>query len=180
MTFTRSIRSCLGKYASFSGRASRSEYWWFFLFVFLTGAVAGVLDVQLFGSVTTSHSDSGASAEVSSPTPIGSIVSLLLFLPHLAAAWRRMHDSGRSGLYALFPFLMITGAGLVLIFGIGIADIFSSGGSLDILFTRLTVLILVPTLIVLVVSPLLVLFWLTRPSDPQDNRFGPVPPEVRG
>ena len=89
-----------------------------------------------------------------------------------------MHDSGRSGLYALFPFLLTIGAVLVLVFGIGLADHFASGGSFDILFTRVTLLVLVPTLIVLLLSPLLVIWWLTRPGEPGANKYGPNPTEV--
>lgn len=178
MTFSRSISTCLRKYFTFSGRASRPEYWWFFLFVFLSGVIANIIDFQLFGSVTTVASETSTTHTAASSTPISSVVSLALFIPHLAVAWRRMHDSGRSGLYALFPFLMMIGAGLVLVFGIGIADAFSSGGSMDILFTRITLLTLIPTILVLLVSPLLVLFWLTRPSQPGENAYGPNPHEV--
>ncbi|WP_146345905.1 DUF805 domain-containing protein [Phaeobacter marinintestinus] len=178
MTFTDSVKTCFSKYVTFSGRASRPEYWWFFLFVFIAGAVANVVDYQFFSTVTTVANETGSSTQIVSNAPVGAMVSLVVFLPHLAVAWRRMHDTGRSGLFALFPFLLTIGAGLVLFFGIGAADAFSSGGSMDILFTRLTLLILIPTIIVLIVSPLLVLWWLTRPSQPGENKYGPNPHEA--
>ncbi|MCY3877745.1 MAG: DUF805 domain-containing protein [Rhodobacteraceae bacterium] len=86
MTFTESVSVCLiKKYAIFTGRATRSEYWWFFLFTALANSVAGAL----FGE-------------------LASIVSLALLLPGLAAACRRLHDAGRSGwwlLLILIPFV---------------------------------------------------------------------------
>lgn len=180
MTFTESVRTCLRKYVTFSGRASRSEYWWFFLFTFLLSVVAAVIDWQFFTSVVSMQSDTGTAMSAQSNQPVQSIVSLLVFLPQLAAAWRRMHDSGRSGFYALFPLILMLGAVGVLFFGIGLAGSFTHGGSLDILFTRATLLIVIPTLIVLLISPLLVLWWLTRPSQPGANKYGPNPNEVSG
>jgi uncharacterized membrane protein YhaH (DUF805 family) len=178
MGFARSIRTCLSKYITFSGRASRSEYWWFFLFMFLAGTIGGVLDFALFGTAVTVSTDTGTAVAAQSQGPIQSLIGLALFLPHLAVAWRRMHDSGRSGLFALFPLLLILGAGAILLFGIGIAGSFQHGGSLDVLFTRATLLIVIPTLIVLILSPFLMLWWLTRPSQPGTNTYGPNPHEV--
>lgn len=181
MTFTAAVKTCFAKFATFSGRASRSEYWWFFLFLFLCGIAASALDALFFGAVTVEgeSTETGASAQYSNDNgPISAGVSLIVFLPHLAAAWRRMHDTGRSGYFVLLPMLLCVAAGLILIFGIGIADAFSGGGSLDVLFTRLTLAAVIPTLIVLFVSPLLVLWWLTRPSQDGTNAYGPNPHEV--
>ncbi len=79
MNFTTSVRTCFRKYATFTGVASRSEYWWFFLFYF-------VIEVTLFltGQVT-----------------LRGLVSLVLFLPSLGVGVRRMHDTGRSGWWIL-------------------------------------------------------------------------------
>lgn len=178
MSFTQAIRTCLGKYLTFSGRASRSEYWYFFLFLILSSGIAYVIDNAFFTRTVTTEVD-GVSATVSTNNrPVNGLVSLALFLPHLAVAFRRMHDTGRSGLYAFLPLILTLGALGVLIFGIGIASSFEHGGSFDILFTRATLLIVLPTLIVLVFSPLIVLWWLTRPSQPGVNSYGPNPHEV--
>ncbi|WP_171208976.1 MULTISPECIES: DUF805 domain-containing protein [unclassified Ruegeria] len=178
MTFSDAIRTCFSKFFTFSGRASRPEYWFFFLFIFIWNIIAGIIDWQFFTQVSTSQTDSSTSVTATSSQPVQSIVGLIVFFPHLAVAWRRMHDTGRSGLFALLPILLILGAFAVLIFGIGLASSFQHGGSLDILFTRATLLIVIPTLIVLFVSPLLVLWWLTRPSQPGPNKYGPNPYEV--
>ena len=177
MTFSDAIRTCFAKFFIFSGRASRPEYWFFFLFIVIWSIIAGIIDLQFFTQVSVTQTDEVKSVAATSRQPVQSIVGLIVFIPHLAVAFRRMHDTGRSGLYALLPILLMVGAFAVLIFGIGIASQFHSG-TLDILFTRATLLIVIPTLLVLAVSPLLVLWWLTRPSQPGANQYGPNPYEV--
>lgn len=81
--FMEALQVCFAKYVAFSGRASRSEYWYFVLWQVLIGAVTGIVDAVLF---TTS--DVG---------PLNAIASLALILPTLAVSWRRMHDLDRSG-----------------------------------------------------------------------------------
>ena len=91
MNFGQAISTCLGKYATFSGRASRSEFWWFFLFQVLLLVAVSMISDKLSG-----------------------LVSLGLLLPSLAVGARRLHDIGRSGWWQL---LMFTGIGyLVLLY----------------------------------------------------------------
>ncbi len=78
------FKVCMGKYATFSGRASRSEYWYFVLWQFLIGFVTGFIDGFVLG----------ATGDLS---PLNTIGSLILFIPGLAVAWRRLHDIDRSG-----------------------------------------------------------------------------------
>ncbi|MGI9370501.1 MAG: DUF805 domain-containing protein [Ruegeria sp.] len=178
MTFGEAVKTCFSKFLKFSGRASRPEYWFFFLFIVIWNLIAGVIDWQFFTQVTTTEADGVKAVTATSSQPVQSIVALIVFLPHLAVAWRRMQDTGRSGLFALLPILLTIIAVAILVFGIGIASSFQHGGSMDILFTRATLLIVIPTLLVLFVSPLLVLWWLTRPSQPGANQYGPNPYEV--
>lgn len=177
MTFSEAVKTCFSKFLTFSGRASRPEYWYFFLFIVILNIIAGIIDWQFFTQVTTMQAEGATSVTAVSNQPVQSLFGLIVFFPHLAVAFRRMHDTGRSGLYALLPILLILGAFAVLIFGIGIASQFN-GGTMDILLTRATLLIVLPTLLVLFVSPLLVLWWLTRPSQPGTNQYGPNPYEV--
>ena len=177
MTFSDATRTCFSKFFTFSGRASRPEYWFFFLFIVIWSFIAGIVDWQFFTQIAVTETETSKSVTATSSGPVQSIVALIVFFPHLAVAFRRMHDTGRSGLYALLPILLILGAFAVLVFGIGIASQFH-GGMLDKLFTRATILIVIPTLIVLFVSPLLVLLWLARPSQPGTNQYGPNPYEV--
>ncbi|WP_346289054.1 DUF805 domain-containing protein [Zoogloea sp.] len=92
MTFGQSIKTCLSKYADFKGRAGRPEYWWFFLFCLLLGWAGGIIDHS--GTLT-------------------GFINLALLLPSLAAATRRLHDTGRSGWWQL---LSLTVIGLIPLF----------------------------------------------------------------
>ena len=174
MSFTEAIRTCLRKYVTFSGRASRPEYWWFVLFNVIASILLGIVDGILFGAAEITTGPGSVSA--SSDGPLSSLFSLAMLLPWLAAGWRRMHDSGRSGIFLLYPFIAIIGtityAGFIGAFNF--ADPFGAGigaGQLE----GLAGIVLVIALIVCVLSPLIVIWWLTRPSDPQDNRWGPAP-----
>lgn len=169
MTFADAVRACFAKFLTFSGRASRAEYWFFFLFIVIWYAIAAIIDWRYFTSVVGAEADGVTTVTVESAQPVQSIVGLVVFVPHLAAAWRRMHDTGRSGLFALLPILLTVAAATIMVFGVGIADLFASGGRLDILFTRLTALVVIPTLLILLISPLLVLWWLSRPGQPGAN-----------
>ena len=104
MTFTQSVRTCFRKYVTFSGRATRPEYWYFVLFIILGSIVLSVVDGVLFGFETVPVSE--GEFEIDSDGPLASIFSLVPFIPILAAGWRRMHDTGRSGLYLLYPILV--------------------------------------------------------------------------
>ena len=89
MNFGQAISTCFAKYAAFSGRASRPEFWWFFLFQILVSIAASML-----GDV------------------VASLVSLALLLPALAVGARRLHDIGKSGWWQL---IMLTVIGLLLL-----------------------------------------------------------------
>ena len=89
MDFVQAIKSCLGQYATFPGRAKRSEFWWFFLFQVLVMVAASML-----GDV------------------INGIASLALLLPALAVGARRLHDIGRTGWWQL---LLLSGIGFLVL-----------------------------------------------------------------
>ena len=92
MSFTDSIITVLSKYVDFSGRASRSEYWWAYLAAVIVGLGFGIIDGILFGW------------EYEDPMWLSDIFNLVTFLPLLAAAVRRIHDHGKSGWFILVPF----------------------------------------------------------------------------
>lgn len=182
MNFPQSIRTCLSKYVTFSGRAARSEYWWFVLFGLLANLAAGVLDAAFFDTdfVETVNTATEKSASVNSDGPIASLISLALFLPGLAVGWRRMHDMGRSGLFLIYPVLVMLGIGTFLAFSAGLVGASQAAFGLSAVTSALgglTFMVLIPALIVLLLAPLLVLWWLTRPSQPGANQYGPNPHE---
>ena len=94
MGFGDAIKSGFNKYVTFSGRAPRSEYWFWSLFTIIASIVAGIVDGIL---------DLGF---------VGAIVSLGLFLPSLAVAIRRLHDIDRTGWWVL---ISLTGIGIILL-----------------------------------------------------------------
>ncbi len=102
MDFTTAVKTCFNKYATFSGRAVRSEYWWFVLFLIIANIVASVLDLAIMGN-------GGMGFQ-----PISTIFALATLLPSLAAGARRLHDTGRTGWWLLIAFIPILGA-IVLI-----------------------------------------------------------------
>ena len=170
MTFTDAIRTCFRKYFTFSGRASRPEYWWFVLFLFLGGIIAAILDGMIFGTgqVTQGVTPDGDMVDVlNEGGPIAALFSLATLIPSISAGWRRMHDTGRSGLYLLYPLIVMAG---LAAFG-GFAGAFGGQPATSGLFGLLFIL----GAIIFLISPLLVLWWLTRPSQPGPNEFGPNP-----
>ena len=103
MGFTDAIKSGFQKYIGFSGRAARSEYWYWVLFIVLLQIVAWLIDMTLFGFNTTGVN------------PIGSLLSLATLLPGLAVSVRRLHDIDRVGWWIFLALIPIIGA-IVLIY----------------------------------------------------------------
>jgi len=99
MDFIPAVKAVIGKYATFSGRARRSEYWWFILFYEIVLAVALMVDVAVFGSMALFYG----------------LASLALLLPVLGVLVRRLHDIDRSGWWSLIVLAPIVGAILLLI-----------------------------------------------------------------
>jgi uncharacterized membrane protein YhaH (DUF805 family) len=95
MNFQQAIQSGFSNYATFRGRASRSEFWWWQLFLVLGGVVTAVLDLYVnFNSLGGS--------------PLATLFWLATFIPGLAVLVRRLHDTDSSGwwlLLALIPLL---------------------------------------------------------------------------
>ena len=100
MDFQTAVRTCLNKYVGFSGRARRSEYWYFALFAFLVSCGAGILDAAIFQGEKSAF---------------GSLASLAFFLPTLAASVRRLHDTDRSGWWYLIVLVPIVGFILLIV-----------------------------------------------------------------
>ena len=87
MTFTESVKTCFSKFATFQSRASRSEFWWFFLLSFLLGLIPSV----------------------------GNVIGLVLMIPSLSVGCRRLHDRGMSGWWQALPYGLLLGAVLLMV-----------------------------------------------------------------
>jgi uncharacterized membrane protein YhaH (DUF805 family) len=100
MDFGQAIKICLNKYATFTGRAQRSEYWYFFLFMVIVNIVASVLDSAIFGDVPVLYL----------------IATLALIVPSIAAGVRRLHDTDKSGWWLLLGLIPVVGAIVLIVF----------------------------------------------------------------
>ena len=111
MNFIQSISTCMRKYVTFSGRATRSEFWWFYFFTVLVNLVA-TFQASSFASVLLERRDMTANESTYFLNNffflyLSTITSLILLLPSLAVAARRLHDIGRSGWWILIAFTVI-------------------------------------------------------------------------
>jgi uncharacterized membrane protein YhaH (DUF805 family) len=93
MTFIDAVKICFAKYADFNGCASRPEFWWWFVFTLVATTLLRLVNLNVAG-----------------------IFSLATFLPSLAVAARRLHDTDRSGWWQLLYFFPVIGWILLIIF----------------------------------------------------------------
>jgi uncharacterized membrane protein YhaH (DUF805 family) len=116
MDFVSAVKTCLKKYATFTGRAARPEFWWFVLFGIIARAVANIIDRILFGAATV-HVDAGNGSVTMhyGPGYVAMLVGLALIVPSLAVGARRLHDIDRSGWWQLLLLIPIIGW-LILIY----------------------------------------------------------------
>ncbi|MBE1236302.1 DUF805 domain-containing protein [Phaeovibrio sulfidiphilus] len=121
MRFTDAIHSCFIQYATFRGRAPRSEYWWFMaLYVGLSSFVFHMFTMRstaaLALTLNRGASDPSVQAALAAVdwAPMG-LIALVFFLPSLAVSVRRLHDVGKSGWNLLWSFVPVIGPILLFI-----------------------------------------------------------------
>ena len=184
MGFFQAIGRCYGNMFNFSGRARRSEYWWFFLFQILTAMGAQAWAVwQLFA-----NADFVASMETPEKLTMWfednpqlfeyagyafAAWLILFFVPHLSVTIRRLHDTDRSGWMILMPTAVSIGSGLIGGFLIGATA--ASGNIGGMMFWAIGV-----TIVPLIAS-LYFFVLLCLPGTHGNNRFGgdPAPDRKR-
>ena len=110
MTFLESIETVYEQYATFSGRATRSEYWWFALFIFIVNLICGVGIAYPF--------ETGGYSNASFWGVVYIIFLLANILPSLALQVRRLHDTGNSGWWILIALAPYIGTLVLLIFSL--------------------------------------------------------------
>ena len=149
MTPTQWMIEPLRRYAQFSGRARRAEFWWFILFGLIVAIVASVLDYMLGTPRTGGASGTGL---------IGGLVSLGFVIPQTAVTVRRLHDINRTGWWIAAPVAFVVPMAVLAI---------GTVAGLGIGFGIAAVLFFVMVIVTLV--------WnCTRGTD-GPNRFGPDP-----
>ena len=138
------------KYADFSGRAPRAEYWWYVLAVIIVSIVAYVIDDLL-----------SLKGTIGPYGPLSALLGLALLCPGLAVATRRLHDTNRSAwwLLLLVPYAISTAMAAQAMASGSMAQL----GSVGMLA------------IVGLVGCIVLLIFMVLPGTPGDNRYGPNP-----
>ncbi|MEY3471939.1 MAG: hypothetical protein RLY63_614 [Chloroflexota bacterium] len=147
MDIITAVKSVYSKYATFSGRASRAEYWYFFLFTIIAGAALSAIDSTL-----------------------ATAFSIANVVPNLAVAVRRLHDTNRSGklivaliLVEVVLFLVIVVSFVAGISGaIGGNENVATGGGIGVLVG----------VVLFVVLAIYWIFLMAKRGDAGPNRFG--------
>lgn len=101
LTFGDAVKRVFSKYAEFGGRASRAEFWWFYLFLFIVNAALGIL---------IAVTDSGIFSWIDWVFGVATIV------PMLSVSWRRLHDTGRGGGWWFINLIPLVGNIIFIIF----------------------------------------------------------------
>ena len=113
MGLSEAVKSVFSKYATFEGRASRSEYWFFYLFNILREIglyVVGLILGAIVGDAT------GALAGMGIGYVLFCLYALVALIPYISVFVRRMHDIGRSGWWFWIGLIPIVGAIVQLVF----------------------------------------------------------------
>ena len=165
----------LKKYASFSGRAPRSEFWWFFLFVIILYALFSVVMVGAIGGMAESAAEpqSGMVGAMGGSVILMMLFWLALLIPTIAVQVRRLHDINRSGwwvggfylLYLLYFVLIIGAFGSAMEAGVDGSDPAVGGLAAGTMVVALVMLIYGITLLV----------FYCLPGTRGFNRYGPDP-----
>ncbi len=148
MNMRDAIVTCFSKYADFSGRARRSEYWFWVLFNLIVGFVANMIS-SLLGSLT-----------------LYLIVIVALLIPSISVTVRRLHDIGKSGWYYLLPVVPLV-AMFFLLFTYLVT--YDASSSIFYIIGLFEIAALVLTIIFII--------WMAKDSQPGMNKYGPNPKE---
>jgi uncharacterized membrane protein YhaH (DUF805 family) len=108
-----SFMEVLGKYADFSGRARRSEYWMFQLFTCLIVLGLGLLAGAAIALMGSPNGNYGALLLIVAPIWL---FLLAMIIPHVSVLVRRLHDTGRSGWFYFISFIPIAGPIILLVY----------------------------------------------------------------
>lgn len=110
MGFAEAVKSFWSNYATFKGRARRSEYWFIQLFLIITNVAVAAIDLALMnGDVDRFIANGGGGI-------VGLVWILVTIVPALAVLFRRLHDTGKSGWWVLMGFVPFAGAIVLFVF----------------------------------------------------------------
>ena len=151
-------RPVMEKYADFTGRAPRPEYWWYVLALVILSIVARIIDSILGMKILGPYG------------PLSLIVTLGLLVPNLAVSVRRLHDTNRSGWWVLLPLVPYCIA--FIVGGAAMMGAASGGSSLGMMAGAGIAGIF---LLIGFICAIVLLVFMCLPSTPGDNRYGPNP-----
>ncbi|MEM1075299.1 MAG: DUF805 domain-containing protein [Pseudomonadota bacterium] len=99
------VTTALGKYAEFKGRASRAEFWWLVLAIFLVSVVIRLIETLMIAPLLGFQVGDERAGQ-----PLSLIFSLAILLPAIAVTARRLHDIGKSAWWLLIGCVPVVGA----------------------------------------------------------------------
>lgn len=189
MTVLEATKICFRKGFTFSGRASRSEFWKFILFILLGSIALVIVKLAIFGpAITVYYNVDSQGQPVGDPIAIykdysggifGSIFLLICALPWIAVGWRRMHDMGRPG---YLPYLPLLGwwliMFLILLSHTGVSGFFSEYAQQGHVQVPVSGYLAGAMIVAFIIVLILNIHWLATPSEPTTNKYGPNPSEV--
>jgi len=156
------------KYAVFTGRARRKEFWMFVLFNIIFGIVAKLLDQMLGLNFGKGMMNGGV---------INLLFSLFMLVPSLAVTVRRFHDIGKSG-WVYFRFFLCAVISALVFVGYVVMLALKEGLNADDLDVATIMKFAMPTLlfaVVILTIGIWQLVYLVRDSQPGENKYGPNP-----
>ena len=169
MSFGQAIKTCFRKYFSISGRAPRSEYWWFTLFLILIGGTLGFIALLVGGTALMSFFNESPSDSSAGMALVAAVIGLLAFvfylitfIPSLTVLFRRFHDVGLSGWW-----LGGYAIGWGLVFAIGGMNAMNMDSDGNVITLVLSLLLNIAGIAIFIVTLL--------PSKAGTNKYGPPP-----
>ena len=164
----QAVKICLKKFFDFTGRARRSEYWWFVLFVMIVSMVFNFIGA-IFPMVNI----------------LGLIVSLVLTIAQLAALTRRLHDTGRSGWWVLVYglFMLVTYGALVAILAPVAGELMAEGDQMALVELMANAVMDSPVAAAVMICgalatafmAIITLIFAVKDSQWTENKYGPSP-----
>ena len=164
----QAVKICLKKFFDFTGRARRSEYWWFVLFVMIVSMVFNFIGA-VFPMVNI----------------LGLIVGLLLSIAQLAALTRRLHDTGRSGLWVLVYglFMLVTYGALVAILAPVAGELMAEGDQMALvelmanafMDSPIAAAVMICGALATAFMAIITLIFAVKDSQWTENKYGPSP-----
>jgi uncharacterized membrane protein YhaH (DUF805 family) len=113
-SFGQAFSRFFKKYATFHGRASRSEFWWWFL---ASTVISGVLyGIAAATGGMMDFNDGMATPRWGFASILYSLWGLAILIPWLALSWRRLHDTNRSGAWWFIGLIPVVGGIILLVF----------------------------------------------------------------